>query len=467
MENKDVWTRTLASMRGLVLANLIPHLTENSAITSAHVLVRFVDYLIADMTDGNALPPPRELIDAFAELRPGEDIAALADDARMEEIIGGLVTRPDADRFLTSYADWQTARIVARDPEAAGGIGEMFRGGKTSRADDTEPERKAELTPRLLQEYMRARWPERQGLEIESLAHLPGGFSKQTILVTARENGVTDRFVLRKDFEISPAERVVKDEFPLLSAIASVGAIPAPTPRWLEADAAPLGTPAMAVDLAAGSGDFSAIMTDPKKGRQFADHLAIALARLHTLDVSRMPGVEPCGSAREGVAREIDRWYADWRRWRTDAHPLLEGAFAWLRENIPPVSTPPAIVHGDVGTHNMLVDDDRLSALLDWEFAHFGDPAEDIVYCRFFVEQFVEWESFLRTYERHGGTRPSPEAERFYKAWASARNSAGCAGARYFFLKEPQADARLGVSGLTFLPRFELDAFSCAVKSAA
>ena len=33
-----------------------------------------------------------------------------------------------------------------------------------------------------------------------------------------------------------------------------------------------------------------------------------------------------------------------------------------------------AVVHGDAGPYNLLVDGDRLSALLDWEFVHVGDP---------------------------------------------------------------------------------------------
>lgn len=467
MKDSDVWTRTLVSMRGVVLDNILPHLTESSAITSAHVLIRFTDYLIADMSGTGAAPLPPALIDAFDALLTGEDPAVIRDDARMEDLLATLASRPDAEPFLRAYAQWQTDRIVARDPEAAGGIGQMFRGGKTSRAEEAEDEAPAtdELTPGRLQDYMRRRWPDRAGLMVESLSILPGGFSKQTIMVTTRDGDRTDRFVLRKDFQISPAERVVKDEYPLLSSIASVGTIPVPKPRWLETDAAQLGTAAMAVDLAPGSGDFSAVTADPEKGRRFADNLAIALARLHALDASRLLDLDPRRSAHDFVAMEVDRWYNDWRRWRTNPHPLLEGTFAWLRANIPPITLPPAIVHGDVGTHNMLVDGSDLTALLDWEFAHIGDPAEDIVYCRFFVEQFASWEGFLQTYERHGGTRPSAEAERFYSAWASARNSAGCAGARYYFLKEPRADARLGVSGLTFLPRFELDAFSCAVNA--
>ena len=40
---------------------------------------------------------------------------------------------------------------------------------------------------------------------------------------------------------------------------------------------------------------------------------------------------------------------------------------------------PPVLVHADFGPSNLLVTDDgRLAAVLDWEFAHAGDPAADL-----------------------------------------------------------------------------------------
>jgi aminoglycoside phosphotransferase (APT) family kinase protein len=95
---------------------------------------------------------------------------------------------------------------------------------------------------------------------------------------------------------------------------------------------------------------------------------------------------------------------------------------------------------------------------LDWEFAHIGDPAEDVVYCRFFVEQVIDWSMFIDLYVSHGGTAPTPEQEQFYAIWQSARNAAGCSGAEHAFLTKDGADMKLGVSGMTFQRRFALDA---------
>lgn len=61
----------------------------------------------------------------------------------------------------------------------------------------------------------------------------------------------------------------------------------------------------------------------------------------------------------------------------SEPRPALEYILAWLDRNAP---EPAAIglVHGDLRTGNYLVDDGRLSAILDWEFCHWGDPREDL-----------------------------------------------------------------------------------------
>ncbi|MFI0976700.1 phosphotransferase family protein [Streptomyces sp. NPDC021093] len=45
------------------------------------------------------------------------------------------------------------------------------------------------------------------------------------------------------------------------------------------------------------------------------------------------------------------------------------------------------IVHGDFGPNNMLLtaDASRVTALLDWEWSHAGDPIEDLAWCEWIV----------------------------------------------------------------------------------
>jgi len=43
-----------------------------------------------------------------------------------------------------------------------------------------------------------------------------------------------------------------------------------------------------------------------------------------------------------------------------------------------PARAPTTLVHGDFRTGNFLVGPDGLQAVLDWEFAHWGDPMDDL-----------------------------------------------------------------------------------------
>lgn len=54
----------------------------------------------------------------------------------------------------------------------------------------------------------------------------------------------------------------------------------------------------------------------------------------------------------------------------------IEALFAALKNTCD--DAPAALLHGDPGSHNFLVDDGRISAILDWEDAQLGDPVFDV-----------------------------------------------------------------------------------------
>ncbi|SKA31878.1 Predicted kinase, aminoglycoside phosphotransferase (APT) family [Enhydrobacter aerosaccus] len=58
--------------------------------------------------------------------------------------------------------------------------------------------------------------------------------------------------------------------------------------------------------------------------------------------------------------------------------PVFELALSWLDRRKPPPLEQPVLVHGDYRTGNYLVDESGVTAILDWELAHLGDPLEDL-----------------------------------------------------------------------------------------
>jgi len=96
-----------------------------------------------------------------------------------------------------------------------------------------------------------------------------------------------------------------------------------------------------------------------------------------------------------------------------DPHPTFDLAIRWLEANRPePLKS--CLVHGDFRLGNLLIDEDGLRAVLDWEIAHLGDPAEDLGWMcvrawRFGgigkVAGLDEYEDFINAYEKSSGTR--------------------------------------------------------------
>ena len=132
---------------------------------------------------------------------------------------------------------------------------------------------------------------------------------------------------------------------------------------------------ALLVERVAGVDDLNAAGDAAARSRVLGGFFA-ALAELHNLpvDALHLPNhVRP-------VTPE-DHALADLRLWRgifdgfvTAPAPALRLAFRWLAEHPPPDPERTVLCHGDAGPGNFLFDGDRVTALLDWEFARPGRP---------------------------------------------------------------------------------------------
>lgn len=107
------------------------------------------------------------------------------------------------------------------------------------------------------------------------------------------------------------------------------------------------------------------------------DDIIRSVADLHTVPVS---AIDDSGrSAEQVISNNIDGWLALYRTHAPMPIPLIEQGAAWLRANLQPTG-PSVIVHGDAGPGNALFDAEDGLTVLDWEFAHVGDAAEDWAY---------------------------------------------------------------------------------------
>jgi aminoglycoside phosphotransferase (APT) family kinase protein len=258
---------------------------------------------------------------------------------------------------------------------------------------------------------------------VENLFRIPGGFSKDTFLFeTVDDDGARAGFVLRRDLPAGPAQTTVVDEFRVLRALFAAG-VPVPEVLSVEPDASVLGQPFIVMRRIEGAADAGA------KPREVGLELARVLARLHTLDPARLDAGWKAlpKSGPECADLLLDHWHALWSAKRLEPAPVLVRAFGWLRARRPESVSRISVVHTDVGLHNLLVHEGRIRALLDWEFARVGDPADDLGYARPHVEKLLPWDDFLAEYAAHGGPEYREANARWYEVWRSVRNAVCCA----------------------------------------
>ena len=152
------------------------------------------------------------------------------------------------------------------------------------------------------------------------------------------------------------------------------------------------------------------------------------LAAIHRIDASGMDFLIRHGPAEQvALYAEIFRSY-DWPQ------PAIEYGLRWAAEHAPRRHAT-GFVHGDFRLGNLIVGEDGLRAVLDWEIAHLGDPMEDLGWLcvrtwrfggRAPVGGFGRREDLFAAYEQAGGRRVDPEHVRFWEAFGSVKWSIMC-----------------------------------------
>lgn len=111
-------------------------------------------------------------------------------------------------------------------------------------------------------------------------------------------------------------------------------------------------------------------------------HFMEILAELHRIDVHALalPGFEIPPTPQEHSLMEL-RAVEDPRlaRFAPDSSSVL-AAFGqrWLLNHVPHHVERTVLLQGDTGPGNFMFRDGRVTAVVDWEWAHYGDPMEDI-----------------------------------------------------------------------------------------
>ncbi|BBZ36211.1 phosphotransferase family protein [Mycolicibacterium confluentis] len=180
---------------------------------------------------------------------------------------------------------------------------------------------------------------------------------------------------------------------------------------------------AVLMERVGGETWFRLIQDEGEQVRTAQDFIA-KLAALHRIDASelRIDSLGPAGHVETHVRAEIDAMRRRVDRYGKPA-PLLRFCIDWLERNIPAYDGPTVLVQGDTGPGNFMYADGAVTAIVDWELAHFGDPMDDIAWLslRTVQDTFTDFPARLAEYEQLSGHRIDEERVWYYRLFAETR----------------------------------------------
>lgn len=247
----------------------------------------------------------------------------------------------------------------------------------------------------------------------------------------------SEQCVMLLKAEAGQLETTLAPEFGTIAALDGSG-LPVPRALWCDESGDWLGQGFFVTAHVEGTATMRPLRVEEgvPELRSVALDLARAAAGLHAFDwaSSGLDCLEPV-AVEDAAHRELAFWEDQFHRQRLEAHPAMAWAFEWLRSHAP-VAKRISIVHGDLRFGNLLYDGHRLTALLDWEMTHLGDPVEDLgwVYRKLWTpERSLSFDEFLTEYEAASGAPVDRDALRWYQAFSEVKHSMiSLTGARSF-----------------------------------
>ena len=258
---------------------------------------------------------------------------------------------------------------------------------------------------------------ERLGSEVVTLRQLAGGASKEAWAVDLADG----RELLVRRASVGVIHRdtlTLEQEFHVLEAAVAAG-VRAPRPVLYLGEIG--GHEAFAMERVEGETIGRRLVREPPPGLPV--EMADELAKIHSIEP---PDLLPRGGALERFYDELDSV--------GEPHPAIEYGLAWVRERLTS-SREPTFVHGDFRLGNLAVTD-HLVAVLDWEFAHVGDPVEDVAWpivraWRFGADErrlggIGDVEPYLERYDELTGRDITLDELRVWEVFGNVKWAIGC-----------------------------------------
>jgi len=270
-------------------------------------------------------------------------------------------------------------------------------------------------------------------VRVTRLERMSGGAVQENWALDAEVTGGAhtgaQQWVLRTDAKARVELSLRRSEEFRILQVAHAAGLQAPRPLWLCQEPDVTGREFFVMQRLPGTAGGHRLTRDaaliPDRTR-LARELAVNLARLHAIKPPH-PGLN---FLKTTLARDdIADYRACLDRMR-EPHPALEWGLRWCELNAPR-DEETTFIHRDYRTGNYLVHDGWLAGVLDWEFAAFGNPLEDIGWifakCWRFAGKHLpaggiaEAADFLAPYQQESGRTVTAKALVYWQVMAHAR----------------------------------------------
>lgn len=317
--------------------------------------------------------------------------------------------------------------------------------------------------PARILDYLRGRLTSASDLHLENVERIGVGWSHETWLFDAcwSDGGHEERqgLCLRRD----PGGTLLRHlsdlsvQSKVLTCLAKTD-VPAPKLFWYEEDPAWLTSPFLVMEKVPG------VCPNPwgREGRQFYEDAASrgvlpasftdTLATLHNADWqgAGLSFLGVPGSGTEFARNEVAKWKGLIGLSGYEPDPVLTDLICWLEDNAPSTERL-VLVHGAYRTGNFLVENDRVSALLDWELQVIGDPMYDVAYVLTelnregteLLSNVVPRDVFFERYEAATGITIDEDVCRYYQLLYAMRSAAFWMSASGLYAEGASKDLRL------------------------
>jgi aminoglycoside phosphotransferase (APT) family kinase protein len=141
------------------------------------------------------------------------------------------------------------------------------------------------------------------------------------------------------------------------------------------------------------------------------------LAEMHRIDVEELhlPGFPRPRTARDNAVMDLEMWVGLGEE-VSELDPLIRYAGAFLTAHPPETAPSTCLVQGDTGPGNFLAHGGEVTGLCDMEFAHLGDPMDDIAWVTSRTAPLIEDLSpYLAEYSARSGITVLEANVRYYR----------------------------------------------------